>query len=118
MCYILPTYLCLINFEMDYRSLGDLLVEVSAFVYSFMQNGMTPLHLAVWYSLQSEDCAIVKTLLEYNANCSATDDVILLNFACNILCFSIYHFDNGTKLACLLNAGGKDSPKPSISRLM
>lgn len=40
-----------------------------------MQNGMTPLHLAIWYSLRAEDCLTVKTLLEYNADCSAKDNV-------------------------------------------
>lgn len=40
-----------------------------------MQNGMTPLHLAVWFSLHAEDCSTVKILLEHNADCSAEDDV-------------------------------------------
>ncbi|KAF5451534.1 hypothetical protein F2P56_026635 [Juglans regia] len=39
-----------------------------------MHNGMTPLHLVVWYSLQAEDCLTVNTLLEYNADCSAKDN--------------------------------------------
>lgn len=42
----------------------------------YMQNGMTPLHLSVWYSIRSEDYATVKTLLEYNADCSAKDNVL------------------------------------------
>ena len=42
----------------------------------FMQNGMTPLHLAVWYSIRVEDHSTVKTLLEYNADCSAEDNVL------------------------------------------
>lgn len=70
--------LYLVDFEMKYMIHCYLLVEVYAFVYLFMQNGMTPLHLAVWYSLQAENCDTVKTLLEYNADCSAMDDVILL----------------------------------------
>ncbi|KAG6436533.1 hypothetical protein SASPL_101434 [Salvia splendens] len=37
-------------------------------------NGMTPLHLAVWHSLRAEDCSTVNTLLEYKANCSAEDN--------------------------------------------
>lgn len=37
---------------------------------------MTPLHLAVWHSLLAEDSLTVKTLLEYNADCSAKDSVI------------------------------------------
>ncbi|XP_022951494.1 uncharacterized protein LOC111454293 isoform X1 [Cucurbita moschata] len=50
------------------------LLAHGAFVEAKANNGMTPLHLAVWYSLQSEDCATVETLLEYNADCSAKDD--------------------------------------------
>lgn len=42
-----------------------------------LQNGMTPLHLAVWHSLRAEDCSTVKTLLEYNADCSAKDNVVI-----------------------------------------
>ena len=42
----------------------------------FMQNGMTPLHLAVWYSIRPDDLSTVKTLLEYNADCSAKDNVL------------------------------------------
>ncbi|XP_031487152.1 uncharacterized protein LOC116255464 [Nymphaea colorata] len=38
------------------------------------KNGMTPLHLAVWHSLQSKDSATVEALLTYNADCSATDN--------------------------------------------
>ncbi|KAF8407047.1 hypothetical protein HHK36_006172 [Tetracentron sinense] len=37
-------------------------------------NGMTPLHLAVWYSLRAENCLTVKTLLEYNVDCSVKDN--------------------------------------------
>ena len=43
-----------------------------------VQNGMTPLHLAVWHSLRAEDCSTVKTLLEYNADCSAEDNVLFI----------------------------------------
>lgn len=48
-----------------------------------MQNGMTPLHLAVWHSLRAEDFSTVKTLLENNADCSAKDDVLFIAFTCN-----------------------------------
>jgi hypothetical protein len=41
----------------------------------FLQNGMTPLHLAVWHSLRAEEFLTVKTLLEHNADCSAKDNV-------------------------------------------
>lgn len=75
---------------MNYMGRGGLFVEVSAFVYSIMQNGMTPLHLAVWYSLQSEDCATVKTLLEYNADCSATDEVISFQNFLAVFCVLQY----------------------------
>ncbi|KAE8654643.1 protein CfxQ-like isoform 2 [Hibiscus syriacus] len=37
-------------------------------------NGMTPLHLAVWDSIQSDNHATVKTILENTADCSAEDD--------------------------------------------
>lgn len=50
-----------------------------------MQNGMTPLHLAVWYSLRAEDCSTVKTLLDYNADCSSKDNVIIIAIAEHIL---------------------------------
>lgn len=46
------------------------------FFFFYMQNGMTPLHLSVWYSIWSEDYSTVKTLLEYNADCSAKDNVL------------------------------------------
>ncbi|XP_035545311.1 poly [ADP-ribose] polymerase tankyrase-2-like [Juglans regia] len=38
-------------------------------------NGITPLNLAVWYSLRAEDCSTANTLLKYNADCSAKDNV-------------------------------------------
>ncbi|CAL9055041.1 uncharacterized protein LOC135676275 [Musa acuminata AAA Group] len=37
-------------------------------------NGMTPLHLAVWHALRAEDSITVSTLLEYNADCSVKDN--------------------------------------------
>ncbi|EEF48253.1 Protein cbxX, chromosomal, putative [Ricinus communis] len=51
-----------------------LLLAHGAFVESKANNGMTPLHLAVWYSIRSDDFSTVKTLLEYNADCSAKDN--------------------------------------------
>ncbi|KAG2713131.1 hypothetical protein I3760_04G160800 [Carya illinoinensis] len=51
-----------------------LLLGHGAFIEAKANNGMTPLHLAVWYSLRAEDCLTVKTLLEYNADCSAKDN--------------------------------------------
>ncbi|KDP33675.1 hypothetical protein JCGZ_07246 [Jatropha curcas] len=51
-----------------------LLLAHGAFVEAKANNGMTPLHLAVWYSIRSDDCSTVKTLLEYNADCSAKDN--------------------------------------------
>lgn len=49
-------------------------------LFNFMQNGMTPLHLAVWHSLllHDEDCNTANTLLKYNANCNALDNVSIL----------------------------------------
>ncbi|PON50559.1 Notch [Parasponia andersonii] len=50
------------------------LLAHGAFIEAKANNGMTPLHLAVWNSLHSEDCSTVKTLLEHNADCSAEDN--------------------------------------------
>lgn len=52
----------------------QLLLANGAFVEAKANNGMTPLHLAVWHSLRAEDCSTVKTLLENNADCSAEDN--------------------------------------------
>ncbi|XP_059638122.1 uncharacterized protein LOC132280035 isoform X2 [Cornus florida] len=51
-----------------------LLLSHGAFVEAKANNGMTPLHLAVWHSLHAEDCSTVKTLLEYSADCSSKDN--------------------------------------------
>ncbi|KAK5817147.1 uncharacterized protein LOC108470643 [Gossypium arboreum] len=51
-----------------------LLLAHGAFIEAKANNGMTPLHLAVWHSIRSDNHATVKTLLEYNADCSAEDD--------------------------------------------
>lgn len=59
-------------------------VLMSSFPVLLKQNGMTPLHLAVWYSLRAEDCSTVKTLLEYNADCSAKDNVLWATISCYI----------------------------------
>ncbi|KAG5009335.1 hypothetical protein AAZX31_07G081900 [Glycine max] len=53
---------------------AQLLLACGATVEARANNGMTPLHLAVWYSLRAEEFLTVKTLLEYNADCSAKDD--------------------------------------------
>ncbi|KAL9440625.1 hypothetical protein AB3S75_019320 [Citrus x aurantiifolia] len=53
---------------------AKLLLAHGAFIEAKANNGMTPLHLSVWYSIRSEDYATVKTLLEYNADCSAKDN--------------------------------------------
>lgn len=52
----------------------QLLLAHGAFVEARANNGMTPLHLAVWHSLRAEEFLTVKTLLEYNADCSANDN--------------------------------------------
>ncbi|KAL2929186.1 Protein CfxQ-like protein [Bienertia sinuspersici] len=51
-----------------------ILLSHGAFIEAKANNGMTPLHLAVWHSLRSDDCSTVKTLLEYHADCTAKDD--------------------------------------------
>ncbi|KAF9615381.1 hypothetical protein IFM89_023032 [Coptis chinensis] len=51
-----------------------LLLDHGAYVEAKANNGMTPLHLAVWYSHSAEDCLTVRTLLEYNADCSVKDN--------------------------------------------
>ncbi|KAL7137681.1 hypothetical protein ABFS83_10G109500 [Erythranthe nasuta] len=53
---------------------AKLLLTNGAFVEAKANNGMTPLHLAVWHSLRAGDCSTVNTLLEYNADCSAEDN--------------------------------------------
>ncbi|EOA30461.1 hypothetical protein CARUB_v10013586mg [Capsella rubella] len=53
---------------------AKLLLESGAFIEAKASNGMTPLHLAVWYSITSKDISTVKTLLDNNADCSAKDN--------------------------------------------
>ncbi|KAF3595549.1 hypothetical protein DY000_02022602 [Brassica cretica] len=53
---------------------AKLLLERGAFIEAKASNGMTPLHLAVWYSITSKDISTVKTLLDNNADCSAKDN--------------------------------------------
>ncbi|CAI0389987.1 unnamed protein product [Linum tenue] len=53
---------------------AQLLLSHGAIIEAKANNGMTPLHLAVWDSIRSDDCSTVKTLLEHNADCSAKDD--------------------------------------------
>ncbi|KAK6784318.1 hypothetical protein RDI58_017773 [Solanum bulbocastanum] len=50
------------------------LLAYGALVEAKANNGMTPLHLAVWHLLRAEDCCTVKTLLEHDAKCSAEDN--------------------------------------------
>ncbi|KAK9148821.1 hypothetical protein Scep_007578 [Stephania cephalantha] len=51
-----------------------LLLKHGALVEAKANNGMTPLHLAVWSSQLGEDFSTVKTLLDYYANCSSKDN--------------------------------------------
>nr|DAD44671.1 TPA_asm: hypothetical protein HUJ06_002901 [Nelumbo nucifera] len=51
-----------------------LLLHHGATVEAKANNGMTPLHLAVWSSLMADNCLTVKTLLDYNADCSVEDN--------------------------------------------
>ncbi|KAL5208311.1 hypothetical protein ABZP36_032746 [Zizania latifolia] len=51
-----------------------LLLERGAHIEAKANNGMAPLHLAVWHALQAGDCSTVSMLLSYNADCYAKDD--------------------------------------------
>ncbi|KZV27463.1 caseinolytic peptidase B protein [Dorcoceras hygrometricum] len=53
---------------------AKLLLAHGAVVEAKANNGMSPLHLAVWHSIRAEDCSTVETLLDYNADCSAEDN--------------------------------------------
>lgn len=41
---------------------------------------MTPLHLAVWFSLRVDDSSTVDTLLKYNADCNVKDNVCVIEY--------------------------------------
>lgn len=41
-----------------------------------LQNGMTPLHLAVWHSVRANNTSTVEALLEHQADVCARDHVI------------------------------------------
>lgn len=51
-----------------------LLLEHNADIEATANNGMTPLHLAVWHSLRAEDCSTVEALLQYHADINAKDN--------------------------------------------
>ncbi|KAL0333865.1 UNVERIFIED_CONTAM: protein CbbX [Sesamum angustifolium] len=51
-----------------------MLLDYGAYVEARTNNLMTPLHLAVGFALRTGDDTSVKTLLEFNADCSAEDD--------------------------------------------
>ncbi|XP_031287625.1 ribulose bisphosphate carboxylase/oxygenase activase, chloroplastic-like [Pistacia vera] len=51
-----------------------LLLAHGAPVEAKSKYGVTPLMLSVFHSSRTEDCSIVETLLENNADCDATDD--------------------------------------------
>ncbi|KAJ0097235.1 hypothetical protein Patl1_27439 [Pistacia atlantica] len=51
-----------------------LLLAHGALVEAKTKYGMTPLMLSVCHSIRAEDCSIVETLLENNADCDARDD--------------------------------------------
>ncbi|XP_006647141.1 protein CbxX, chromosomal [Oryza brachyantha] len=53
---------------------AKLLLERGADIEAKANNGMAPLHLAVWHALQGGDCRTVSVLLSYNADCYAKDD--------------------------------------------
>jgi len=48
---------------------------------------MTPLHLAVWYSITAKEISTVKTLLDHNADCSAKDNVCSTSEIIGFFCF-------------------------------
>ncbi|PKA54456.1 Protein cfxQ like [Apostasia shenzhenica] len=52
-----------------------LLLSCGASLEAKANNGMTPLHLAVWHAQQAQDSATVNTLLEYNADCGVKDNI-------------------------------------------
>ncbi|XP_006833297.2 protein CbxX, plasmid isoform X1 [Amborella trichopoda] len=51
-----------------------LLLDHGAHLEAKANNGMTPLHLAIWHSLREGDILTVKAFLEYNADCNITDN--------------------------------------------
>ncbi|XP_044469538.1 protein CfxQ homolog [Mangifera indica] len=53
---------------------AKLLLAHGALVEAKTKYGVTPLMLSVCYATRAEDCLIVETLLEKNADCDATDD--------------------------------------------
>ncbi|CAA6672892.1 unnamed protein product [Spirodela intermedia] len=53
---------------------AELLIQHGAIIEARANNGMTPLHLAVWHALHAEDPSTVGTLLKHNADCSLVDD--------------------------------------------
>uniref|UniRef100_A0A453NV74 ATPase AAA-type core domain-containing protein n=2 Tax=Aegilops tauschii subsp. strangulata TaxID=200361 RepID=A0A453NV74_AEGTS len=53
---------------------AKLLLERGVHTGAKANNGMSPLHLAVWHALQTGDCSTVNLLLSYNADCNAKDD--------------------------------------------
>lgn len=52
----------------------QLLLEHKANVEAKASNGMTPLHLAVWFSLKHEDLSTVEALLRFHADASVIDN--------------------------------------------
>ncbi|MCO5546790.1 hypothetical protein L7F22_000226 [Adiantum nelumboides] len=53
---------------------AKLLLEGKANLEAKTGNGMTPLHLAVWYSVKHEDHSIVEALLHFRADASVVDN--------------------------------------------
>ncbi|KAJ3692221.1 hypothetical protein LUZ60_012571 [Juncus effusus] len=53
---------------------AKLLVEHGASLDAKANNGMSPLHLAVWDAIIAGDCRTVEMLLEHNADCTAKDN--------------------------------------------
>lgn len=49
--------------------------SLDVYLLCVAQNGMTPLHLAVWFSVRGGTVAPVEALLQYDADICAKDDV-------------------------------------------
>ncbi|KAG0493942.1 hypothetical protein HPP92_004936 [Vanilla planifolia] len=53
---------------------AQILIKHGSSLEAKANNGMTPLHLAVWHARHAGNCMAVKTLLEHNADCSVKDN--------------------------------------------
>lgn len=56
--------------------------QISCVLAYFVQNGLTPLHLSVFYALEYGDYSTMSTLLDCNANCFAENNVCFHSSLC------------------------------------